>query len=244
MRVQALWHYPVKSLLGEPVQQLSLDMRGAVGDRLHAVVTADGKLGSGKSTRRFARIDRLLSLRATGHPSALQITFPDGTTRRADAEDLNALLSRFLEQPVTLEQEQAVAHHDDSPVHLLLTSELSRLQALVPEARIDPRRFRANIVLQTPQHLTGEDLLGKVLTLGDTRLLITHKTERCRMVTLPQEDLPFEPRVLRAIAQDLDVDFGLYAKVLRPGSVSVGQQAATSTDRGSKRRRDAGDLGI
>jgi len=228
LRIQSLWHYPVKSLLGERLQTLDLEEWGAVGDRLFAIADKEGKLGSGKSTRRFTRIDKLLSLRAGASKGAVLITFPDGTSGAIGEKDLDQMLSDFLGQQVALVREKDVPHHDDGAVHLLLSSELARLQALVPDAQIDPRRFRANIVLETPAHIAGADLLGKVLTLGETRLLVTHKTERCRMVTLSQEDLTFDPRVLRAIAQDFDVDFGVYAKVLRPGTLSVGDSVHLS----------------
>lgn len=244
MRVQALWHYPVKSILGEAVQQLDLDERGVVGDRLHAIVDADGKLGSGKTTRRFTRIDQLFALRATAQGGSVQVVFPDGRVTDARSEHLNKELSDFLDQPVTLKREQAVPHHDDSAVHLLLSSELARLQALLPDAGIDQRRFRANVVLQTPPEMTGDDLLQKELTLGTVRLLVTHKTERCRMVTLAQENLGYEPRVLKVVANTFGVDFGVYAKVLKPGSISVGQEVLTSSDAMAQRRRDAADLGI
>ena len=42
------------------------------------------------------------------------------------------------------------------------------------------------------------------------------------MTTLPQRDLPADPAVLRAIAQDADSQFGVYAEVLAAGRVAVG----------------------
>ena len=63
-RVIRLWRYPVKSMLGEECGYLDVDERGAKGDRLFAVRDADGKFGSGKTTRRFRKIDGLLGFRA------------------------------------------------------------------------------------------------------------------------------------------------------------------------------------
>ncbi|WP_198338290.1 MOSC domain-containing protein [Labrenzia sp. VG12] len=222
MRVTALWHYPIKSTLGEAVPRLDLDERGAVGDRLYAIADAAGKLGSGKTTERFTRIDNLLALSAKIKTGTVQVVFPDGREINIGSDDLGDELSGFLGQPVTLKREQAIPHHDDSAVHLLLSSELDGLQTLLPDAVIDPRRFRANMLLQTPAGMTGGDLVDTVLALGSVRLQVTHKTERCRMVTLAQEDFGYDPRVLRTIVQEFDVDFGIYAKVLKPGSVQVG----------------------
>ncbi|MCK7614033.1 MOSC domain-containing protein [Roseibium sediminicola] len=230
MRVQALWQYPIKSLLGEPQKHLNVDTRGVVGDRLFAIVDAQGKLGSGKTTRRFKRIDGLFSLRAMTDGEALRIGFPDGRWTEISRATLNDELSGFLGEPVTIQQEQDVPHHDDAAVHVLLSTELQALQDDLPEVRIDPRRFRANIVLDSPKYITADGLMGRTLTLGSTRLLVTHKTERCGMVTMAQDDLTFAPQILRKIAQQFDVHFGVYAKVLRPGSISLGDAVAVSSE--------------
>jgi len=234
LRVQALWHYPIKSLLGEAQKHLSVDTRGVVGDRLFAIVDAQGKFGSGKTTQRFKRIDGLMSLRALTDGGVLRIGFPDGQEIDISSEKLNDQLSGFLGEPVTIQKEQGVPHHDDAAIHLLLSSELNALQRLLPDARIDPRRFRANIVLDTPNQMTADDLLGKTLSLGDTRLMVTHKTERCRMVTMAQEDLAFDAHILRSVAQQFDVHFGVYAKVLKPGSVAVGDTVHAASESTAK----------
>jgi len=244
LRVQALWHYPVKSLLGEPHMHLSLDDRGIAGDRLFALIDPDGKIGSGKTTNRFKRIDRLLSLRAVTDEGPLQICFPDGQKTEISDGNLDSQLSGFLGQLVALRREREVPHHDDSALHLLLSSELAALQDHAPDARIDPRRFRANIILDTPGSMTADDLLGRTLTIAGTRLLVTHKTERCRMVTMEQSDLPFDPRILRTIAQAFDMHFGLYARILKPGPVSVGDPVEVSAARPAPQGRFSTDLGI
>ena len=57
--VAELWRYPVKSLLGEQLQEVQVEERGVVGDRLYAVTDRRGKLGSGKTSRRFRRLEGL-----------------------------------------------------------------------------------------------------------------------------------------------------------------------------------------
>lgn len=63
--VALLTRYPVKSMLGEQLASAQIEQRGMVGDREWAVYTPDGGIGSGKSSRRFRRIDGLLRFRAT-----------------------------------------------------------------------------------------------------------------------------------------------------------------------------------
>ena len=62
--VQQVWRYPVKSLGGERVAASLVNDRGLLGDRLWAVRDEDGKLGSGKDSRRFRRMEGLLGVSA------------------------------------------------------------------------------------------------------------------------------------------------------------------------------------
>ena len=78
--VTSLWRYPIKSLLGEKCQTLDRDQRGVVGDRLFAIADENGKFGSGKTTRRFVKIDRLFELQAHYADHVPVIQFPDGLT--------------------------------------------------------------------------------------------------------------------------------------------------------------------
>ena len=62
--VQQVWRYPVKSLGGQRVGASLVNDRGLLGDRLWAVRDEDGKLGSGKDSRRFRRMEGLLGVTA------------------------------------------------------------------------------------------------------------------------------------------------------------------------------------
>ena len=42
------------------------------------------------------------------------------------------------------------------------------------------------------------------------------------MTTLPQDDLPKDPVVLRAVGRDANQNVGVYAEVASPGRVAVG----------------------
>jgi len=84
-RVAELWRYPVKSLGGERLARATLEPRGLTGDRLWAVRGEDGRIGSGKTARRFRRMPHLLSLTArTDTDGVVWIGFPDSRHVRAD----------------------------------------------------------------------------------------------------------------------------------------------------------------
>jgi MOSC domain-containing protein YiiM len=72
------------------------------------------------------------------------------------------------------------------------------------------------------------DWLHKTLRIGtDATLRVTGLAARCRMVTLAQDDLPDDLRILRHVARDPGVCFGVYADVLTPGRVRHGDRVTT-----------------
>jgi len=225
--VLTAWRYPVKSMLGERCEWLRLDARGVEGDRLYAVRDAGGKFGSGKSTRRFRRIDGLFGFSAAYDGTVPLITFPDGRRLRGDEDTIHDALSAALGQPVTLAREAAISHLDAGPVHLLTTASLAWLGGMLPEAQIDERRFRPNVLVGVPGAQPVErEWLGRTLAIGDVRLAVREPAERCVMVNVAQSELPDDPAVLTTLAQAAGSDFGVYADVLVPGRISVGDEVA------------------
>ena len=224
--VAALWRYPVKSMLGERCQSLALTARGVEGDRLYAIRDADGKFGSGKSTRRFRRIEGLFTFHAVYDGDVPVIAFPDGRRLRGDDGSVHGALSAALGQPVTLAREAAISHMDAGPVHLLTTASLAWLRSLLPAARLDERRFRPNVLVDVPGASPIErEWLGRTVAVGDeVRLVVHDMTERCVMVSLAQSELPGDPAILRTLAQDAGLAFGVYADVVAPGRISVGDR--------------------
>jgi uncharacterized protein len=227
LNVKHLWRYPVKSMLGEACASLRVDARGVEGDRLYAVRDAQGKLGSGKNTRRWSRIDGLFDLQATSIDGMPAVRFPDGRKMPASDPGVHAALSAALGQSVTLVRESEPLHFDAAPIHILTTASLAWLRHTIPDVQADERRFRPNLLLE----VEGTDPLelqwpGRTLLLGDRlKLRITDTAERCRMVTMGQSELPEDARILREIAQRLDAQFGVYAEVLVPGELRAGDPA-------------------
>ncbi len=115
---------------------------------------------------------------------------------------------------------------DSAFVHLLTTATLDNLQRLYPQGRFEVRRFRPNIVLETAGGEKGfveNGWIGQTLAIGDAvRLSITGACPRCVMTTLAQGDLPKDPGILRTAAQHNRATVGVYASVLRGGTVRRG----------------------
>ena len=222
--VAKLWRYPVKSVGGEQCERLAVNARGVEGDRRYAVLNAEGRPGSGKTTRRFRQIDGLLELRATYQDDEPELLFPDGTRMLGSDPQIHAALSSFLKKPVTLAREQGISHLDAGPVHMITTAGLAWLRAALPDAAIDERRFRPNVVIDIPGDTQVEQAwIGRTFSIGsEVRLRISDPTERCRMVALAQGGLPYDPRVLSSIIRDAGSGFGVYADVVAPGAIQLG----------------------
>jgi MOSC domain-containing protein len=219
-----LWRYPVKSMLGEEREHLDINERGVEGDRLFAVRDRDGKFGSGKTTRRFRKIDGLFGFSAAYDHDVPSILFPDGRRIRGNDPNVHAALSDALGESVTLVREADISHLDAGPLHLVTTASLAWLRAVLPDAQVDDRRFRPNILIDVAGETQVERVwLGKTICIGDeVRLRVRDLTERCVMVGLPQVDLPDDPRVLRELGRHAGPHFGVYAEVITPGRVNRG----------------------
>ena len=103
-RVREIWRYPVKSMLGERLDEAFVDGRGIPGDRGWAV--RDERRGGIRGAKKIAGLMRLsaryLETPTRARPRVPEIGLPDGTCVRADAPDAAARVSATLETPVTL----------------------------------------------------------------------------------------------------------------------------------------------
>jgi uncharacterized protein YcbX len=114
---------------------------------------------------------------------------------------------------------------DSATVHVLTTASLARLQELYPEGTMGTRRFRPNVLVDTPGSagFLENAWVGRTLRLGgEVRLEVTGPCQRCVMVTLAQGDLPKDIGVLRTAARHNDTHVGVYASVVTGGRVRAG----------------------
>ena len=222
--VAALTRYPVKSMGGERWAALTFEARGVAGDRVWAVYTDDGGIGSGKTSQRFRRIDGLLFYRSWSSPDGrVTLVGPDGRLLVAGERSTEHELSAALGRPITLRLEADVPHHDDSPVHLVTTASLRGVGALVGEP-VDARRFRANVVVDVLGDTFAEDdWTGREIAVGDDVVLrMGAGMPRCVMTSAAQLGLPHDPRVLKSLGTRPGVEFGLMVDVVRGGIANEG----------------------
>ena len=106
--VGRLWHYPVKSMMGEEVRDVLIGPAGVVGDRAYGFLDVEtGKVASAKRPKRYGALmecrARFLSPPRPDAPAPpIEVTFPDGAVVREDLSELTRRVSALLGRDVRL----------------------------------------------------------------------------------------------------------------------------------------------
>jgi uncharacterized protein YcbX len=226
--VIVLQRFPVKSMGGDRLESVDVTTTGLVGDREWAVYDAQGKLASGKHSRRFRRMDPVFELMARRDGNETLVRLPDGSEHRAGEPVTDAALSEHFGEAVELRPETDVPHQDAATFSLVGTATLAELGRHEGDGRpLDPRHLRANVAVETSEPYAEEAWVGSEVTIGGTRLRIEKTIERCRMVGIAQVGLPERPGMLRTISDVNRLQAGVYAAVLTPGAIAVGDLVET-----------------
>lgn len=120
---------------------------------------------------------------------------------------------------------------DFGAVHLVTTGALAMLAAQTGRESFAPTAFRPNLVLDAP----ADPEPGTELRIGDVLLRVQLPTPRCVVPALDAGGRPTDRELLTALARHHRAElpglgraacFGVYAQVLNPGQISLGQQAS------------------
>jgi uncharacterized protein YcbX len=278
-RIAQIWRYPIKSMMGESIDQTSIGSFGVPGDRGWAV--RDEVRGGIRGAKKIPALMRCAAryLEEPGaDPLALpapEISLPAGDRFRADAADAAQRLGAMLETPVTLWPRQPASDlehyrrgrgdHDDLetelrsifareadeplpdlglfppeimefesppgtyfdayPLLIMTEAALKTLRRLSPESNVDVRRFRPNLLLSVDDDGFPElDWVGRRLRVGEVEIAIAAPCPRCVMITHPFDDLPKDPKLLRAVVREAGQNAGVYGQVIASGTLKVGDR--------------------
>jgi len=115
---------------------------------------------------------------------------------------------------------------DAFPLLVLTTGSLASLQARLPDAAIDLRRFRPNLLVGADA--MGDDdwpelaWVGRRGRIGTATVEFVTPCPRCKMITLPVAELPTDRSIMRTVVRDAEQNLGVYATVVEPGTVAEG----------------------
>jgi uncharacterized protein YcbX len=238
--VAALWRYPVKGMQGESLQQTEIDQNGVLGDRVYALqeLSPDRSTSDRSPPRVVLSAEEAIQLRARylreprqGEAQGLLITAPNGASLTSGDVGMDIFISSALNRKVRLIPipEAAIARASNRrALHLLTTASLRKLRQCYPAGDFDPRRFRPNIVIETPDDQKGfleENWLGLTLLLGaEVQIRVEEPNTRCMVPTLQQGDLPFDPGILETIATVNRSNLGVMCSVIKGGIARVGDE--------------------
>jgi len=243
--VTALHTAAIKGTRLLSVETITLDERGAAGDRRFFVADARNRMRNGK------QLGSLQAVVAHLDGQRLRLQFPDGSEVDGEFELGDPVPTQFFSHQVQgrpvlgpwsqalsdycgqelrlLEAGSAVDRGAQGPVSLVSRGSLRRIGEQAGTGPLDVRRFRMLIEVDGVDPHAEDAWLGKRLRVGDAllrfdghvgRCLVTSRDPETGDMTLPTLDL------LRAYRSGLDstepLPFGIYGRVLRPGAVRVG----------------------
>jgi uncharacterized protein YcbX len=124
---------------------------------------------------------------------------------------------------------QLGTYFDAFPFHVVTTATLDALSEKNPGAKFDVRRFRPNLLIETIGGINGlaeAEWSGRTICIGKARIKLEMPTVRCVMTTLPTDELPKDPSVLRTIVHDANQNVGSYSTISQAGEISLGDEVS------------------
>jgi uncharacterized protein YcbX len=239
---------PVKSLALQHPDQVRLELFGVLENRRFHLADPDGRLVTGGKNGSLMRIKATYD----APREWLALTFPDGSVVEGDATILGdpvttsfygrpvsgravmgswaEALSSFLGRPVLLVRPDRPGDaNDEAPVSLVSrasSEELGRRAGLT--APPDSRRFRMLVEIDGCEPHEEDTWTGRSLRIGQAVVRVAVPIPRCVVTTLGPDtgvkdfDSLKQIASYRGVTADRDINFGVYADVLQPGAIAVG----------------------
>jgi uncharacterized protein YcbX len=213
---------------GESPPAVVVDERGMQGDRWYAVTDGEGRLACGKNSRRFRRRDAVFAWAARTVDDGVVVRGPAGEWPVGDpALDLALCDAMGEEVRVQAEADAAFGHQDGGQVSLVGTASLAWCRDVL-RVDADPRRLRVNLVVETDEPFEEESWIGSELLIGAVMLRPVEQVERCRTIDLAQDGVTSRTPWLKALGGSRELCLGVYADVVTPGPIRVGELLAVT----------------
>ena len=236
--VHELMRYPIKSMAGTVIESTFLGWHGFAGDRRFAFRYLEGD--SGFPWLSASRVPELLLYyplgldESTGETLPTHVRASTGRHLELRGAELRGEIAERCGSGVEL---MHLKHgiFDDAQVSLI---SLDTISAIGHETGmdLDRRRFRANIVLQTLDRdpFVEDAWVGGILVFGNSEprpaMCVTARDVRCMMINLDPDTASQDPRVLKAAIRLNNNNAGVYATVVRMGTIRVGDPVSLISD--------------
>lgn len=238
-RVHEIVRYAVKSMAGIAVESAVVAWHGLTGDRRFAFRRVEE--GNGFPWLSASRLPALLSYHpvgleeSSGEPLPTHVRTPAGARVELGSAELNTHLSERFGSPVAL---MYLKHgiFDEAAISVI---NLATIAGIGREAglNLDRRRFRANIVVETEgtEPFQEDGWVGGRLIFGDAGsgavVSVTLRDLRCVMINLDPETCEKDARVMKTVVRLNENHAGVYATVVRTGTIRVGDRVSFAAAR-------------
>ncbi|MDR6553059.1 MOSC domain-containing protein [Paenibacillus qinlingensis] len=226
--ISEIIRYPVKSFAGENLEACIVDTYGLHGDRICAFYDETKEGWNRYITARD--IPNMIGYSAKLVDNEVSVTSPNGEVFSWNEVLLNEI-QRYSSRKLSMADYKAPNPEDPdlmavdvASILLITDSSLRRLESIWGK-KLDKRRFRANIIVSLNENTIDEtSWIGKKLSFGDSELMVESNCERCLIITLNPDTFERDATLLKTVNEQMDLCFGLYASVIKPGQFRVGQK--------------------
>lgn len=240
-RLTAIYRYPVKGLSADRMETADLIAAETLPfDRAYAIENGPGRFDP-FNPRHVPKVN-FLTLMRNEALAALATSFDPATRTLSIVRDGSHVADGCLATPVgraiiaqffaeylkgELRGPPRVVHapeHSISDVaakclHIVNLASVADLERIVGQS-LDPLRFRPNLVIAGAPAWSEFDWVGKSLRIGDARLEVFGRTERCAATNVDpatgHRDLDIPAVLLRTWGHS---EFGVYARVTAGGRI-------------------------
>ncbi|MGQ0457402.1 MAG: MOSC domain-containing protein [Hyphomicrobium sp.] len=246
--VAALYRYPIKGMTGEPLARVALATGETLPfDRAYAIENGPGAFDPA-APKHLPKINFLMLMRHE-ELAKLRVAFDDQThslVLSRDGADIARGDLRTAEGRSGIES--ALAAHvktgmrgapkivaseglsfTDAAVKCLHIVNLESVRALEEKmgVRINPLRFRPNVILDELPAWSEFDLVEKRVNIGDAALDVFERTVRCTATNVDPETGARDLKIPSFLSKTYGhTDFGVYARVVLGGELSIGDRLA------------------
>jgi uncharacterized protein len=258
-RLAEAWIFPVKSLQGTRATTVDITEAGITGDRHWGIVSdASGQVLSAKREPALLNASVDMSGTVLTLPDGTVVGTDDPAVHTVLSSWLGqpvhlktTLESTGLSYEMTFDPPNDDAEVfaipvptglfvDLAPLHLVTSATLAGCATARPDLDFDVRRFRPNLVIDVGTEPFAEDgWAGRTIAIGEVELAITQPTVRCAMplraqpATAAGDPALARQRELHGALNELNPVFpnhlGVYANVVTPGTIHVGDPVAIAS---------------
>jgi hypothetical protein len=250
--VRGLALTPLKGTRVQAVPRIELGPRGARGDRAFYIVDERGRMQNGK---RIAALQSVVA-DFDSDAGRLTLSFSDGTQLDGEVEYGEVIETRFCSRTVPARpllgswsdalssalgqslrivapEEPAIDRGPEAAASIISRASLRRLAEEAGADAVDSRRFRMLIEVDGIGAHEEDRWMGRRVRIGDALVAVGGNIGRCVVTTRDPESGEVTLPTLKLLANyrgDVEttepLPFGIYAEVLEPGAVRVGDSVS------------------